>query len=462
MSMLTLRAPAQLGGAKSTGERSVDTPTDANASFSALLSLGEEASGAGGAVSVDEPDKTAAISLTDPDSEDAHAQTPVENAPNAGHKDTTGTGLPVIALLPSGPAHMATGAAPAKTLPSTAAGAPTPSPLTPGTSAPADSAPATLLPRTSLPADHLLEHSGRATQAADVARPATPSPDSGQRTTLETGASLQDTLVRRSSALRQEHGAMPAAAPTSATQKTIGPDKIPDLRNTTAAAQTPPPVTPDSVLNRVQLSRAMTDGRRGSQAPSSEPIVSLAGLAGSELSQRAGAEAMASSSNQPPGLTSQTAPAAAPASATQPPAGQSPVGSRAWAEAMSQHSVRMASQGVTQAQVHVHPRDLGPISIQVHMDDQQAVQVHFGANHAQARDALDQAMPQLRQAFADSGLSLGQASVGNGDASSGQFSRQRGTAGVRPGDETEADDVPVDDVAKAPRSRHDGVLDLFA
>lgn len=62
------------------------------------------------------------------------------------------------------------------------------------------------------------------------------------------------------------------------------------------------------------------------------------------------------------------------------------------------------------AQFHLHPADLGPVDVQISFAADQAV-VLITAAHAATRDALEQALPYLRDMLAQQGITLGQASV---------------------------------------------------
>ncbi|WBY00613.1 flagellar hook-length control protein FliK [Ramlibacter tataouinensis] len=103
------------------------------------------------------------------------------------------------------------------------------------------------------------------------------------------------------------------------------------------------------------------------------------------------------------------------AAAELPLAGQAavepPVGSRAWPSALGQALTGMHHRGQGQAQLELNPPGLGPLSVTLSVADQQA-QALFVSPHAAVRAALEAALPQLRAALADSGIALGQASVG--------------------------------------------------
>ena len=64
-----------------------------------------------------------------------------------------------------------------------------------------------------------------------------------------------------------------------------------------------------------------------------------------------------------------------------------------------------ARSGVQQAELHLHPAEMGPVSIQIVLDGQQA-QVNFGADSAQTRQLIESGMPELAGALRDAGLTL--------------------------------------------------------
>jgi flagellar hook-length control protein FliK len=78
----------------------------------------------------------------------------------------------------------------------------------------------------------------------------------------------------------------------------------------------------------------------------------------------------------------------------------------------------MADKGLQSATIRLQPDHLGPVEIRLRVDADGASQVQFSAQHAHARDALEAAIPRLRELFADHGLDLRQANV---DAGRGGF-----------------------------------------
>lgn len=86
------------------------------------------------------------------------------------------------------------------------------------------------------------------------------------------------------------------------------------------------------------------------------------------------------------------------------------VGSTDWAADLGQQMVDMVTRGDRQVDLRLHPADLGPLSISLNLSDG-TTQAQFQVAHASVRAAVEQALPQLREALATQGIALGQASV---------------------------------------------------
>ncbi|MGF6099236.1 flagellar hook-length control protein FliK [Pseudomonas sp. 18175] len=94
------------------------------------------------------------------------------------------------------------------------------------------------------------------------------------------------------------------------------------------------------------------------------------------------------------------------------------IGSSDWAADLGQQMVDMVTRGDQQVDLRLHPAELGPLSISLNLNDG-TTQAQFQVAHASVRAAVEQALPQLREALATQGIALGQASV------SDQSSRQQ-------------------------------------
>src|SRR5690606_38599514 len=106
-------------------------------------------------------------------------------------------------------------------------------------------------------------------------------------------------------------------------------------------------------------------------------------------------------------------PPAAPASATPALALAAPLGSSEWPQELGRQLVHFATgrQGEQRVTLQLNPAHLGPMSVNLTLDDQTA-QAQFFSAHAPVRTVLEQAIPQLREALAEQGIQLGEASVG--------------------------------------------------
>jgi Flagellar hook-length control protein len=87
-----------------------------------------------------------------------------------------------------------------------------------------------------------------------------------------------------------------------------------------------------------------------------------------------------------------------------------PVADSRW-PAQVGHEVRLlVERGVQAATLRVNPEHLGPVEVRIDIVNDKA-NVVFGAAQAETRAALVDALPKLREMFADSGLALGDTGV---------------------------------------------------
>lgn len=89
---------------------------------------------------------------------------------------------------------------------------------------------------------------------------------------------------------------------------------------------------------------------------------------------------------------------------------QPALNSKAWDRVVSSRVIWMATEGVQQAALKLNPAQLGPVEVRVNVHNEQ-VNVSFVAQNAATRDALEQALPRLRESFSENGLELADAGV---------------------------------------------------
>lgn len=167
--------------------------------------------------------------------------------------------------------------------------------------------------------------------------------------------------------------------------------------------------------------------------------------------------------NQAPLASAQTAPM--PVATPTPATLSAPVTSPAWPQQLGQQLVQISQRGGEQhVQLQLNPAELGPLSISLKFGEQGA-QAHFLSGHAQVRQILEQAIPQLREALAEQGISLGETSVGEQrDPNAQAFAEsgnQQGTGVEGSNGDTQADETAASVTEGAPVSL-DGRVDIYA
>ncbi|MBE0152058.1 hypothetical protein FOT80_21975 [Serratia fonticola] len=100
------------------------------------------------------------------------------------------------------------------------------------------------------------------------------------------------------------------------------------------------------------------------------------------------------------------------------------LGSPEWQQALSQQVLMFHRNGQQSAELRLHPQELGALQITLKLDDNQA-QLHIASAHGQVRAAVEAALPHLRHALAESGINLGQSSVGGESLPQPQQSQQQ-------------------------------------
>lgn len=86
------------------------------------------------------------------------------------------------------------------------------------------------------------------------------------------------------------------------------------------------------------------------------------------------------------------------------------VGAPGWDQGLGQRMLWMVDQGLNQAELRLDPPQLGSVSVRISLLDDQA-QIMFQAQHPAAREALEAALPKLREMFAEQGLELADADI---------------------------------------------------
>tara|TARA_R110001599_G_scaffold159052_1_gene346172 strand:- start:194278 stop:195387 length:1110 start_codon:yes stop_codon:yes gene_type:complete len=139
------------------------------------------------------------------------------------------------------------------------------------------------------------------------------------------------------------------------------------------------------------------------------------------------------------------------------------VGGADWDKALGQKVVWMVQGAQTSATMTLNPPDLGPMQITLNVNNNQAT-ASFIAHHPEVRNALENAMPRLREMLGDAGIQLGQSNVSAGTSDQqAAFESGRQSSGRNGGtSETGGNETPLH-VSHVPTpAATDGTVDTFA
>lgn len=135
-----------------------------------------------------------------------------------------------------------------------------------------------------------------------------------------------------------------------------------------------------------------------------------------------------------------------------PPTLQAPleVTRKGWGEALGQHLIWMVQNHHQHAELKVNPPQLGPLEIHLSLDHAHT-SVAFFSHEASVREALETALPRLKEMLDSQGIQLQQAHVSDQSLPHRQGSDNRpanpwvwnGERVERPADELDAEQVPI-------------------
>ncbi|MTI63785.1 flagellar hook-length control protein FliK [Methylophaga sp.] len=133
----------------------------------------------------------------------------------------------------------------------------------------------------------------------------------------------------------------------------------------------------------------------------------------------------------------------------------------AWSQVMSSRVVWMAKEGVQQAELRMNPANLGPVEVRLHVQNDQA-SVTFLAQQGTTREALEQALPRLRESFAESGLQLANAEVGEQQHQQQEQSEQANDSHIFAQASRQDDDIDNETVESVSSDEASVGLSLYA
>ncbi|MGV3654096.1 MAG: flagellar hook-length control protein FliK [Noviherbaspirillum sp.] len=276
---------------------------------------------------------------------------------------------------------------------------------------------------------------GNASAAPEKAGADSASADQGEESVVAAGSADAAALTQFLAMAAQAVQTMPAARSPGKAQP---------------AADSLLPAGEDGAAGNIRLTAADGDGAAAAQ-PGQAAQAALQGLP-----EGAAPGALAASAASPDSLApgaadpslhafSALAPAragqahaAAPDALPQAPRLAPQVGAPGWDQALGQRVAWMAGNGQHSASLILNPPELGPLQVVLNVADSQATATFFSAQ-PEVRQALEAAMPRLRDMLDAAGIELGQASVSDGGGqqaamgdggSGGRHGRTGGGAGA--------------------------------
>ena len=199
-------------------------------------------------------------------------------------------------------------------------------------------------------------------------------------------------------------------------------------------------------LSKLDVTDSSAGSSKGEQQPADkQPLLAVAGQGDAEKARSAANDAESSfataldrASQNADVRTGMQVNNASQTQAAQPASTHTittPVGRQGWADEVGQRVLWTAKSDSSRADLVLNPPQLGRIEVSIHMNGDQANASFMVANPV-AREALQDAMPKLRELMSQAGIQLGQADVSAGQSgqNSGQGERrQAGGSGMRGG-----------------------------
>ncbi|MBJ7309179.1 flagellar hook-length control protein FliK, partial [Rugamonas sp. CCM 8940] len=228
-----------------------------------------------------------------------------------------------------------------------------------------------------------------------------------------------------------------AAAALPSGQPAAEPSDAPGTTLADAARATAPEAGADSI-NKIET-KAQPADNAALQATQGRPQAEAAPL-GLPAGREARAETLTAAREgaAPAELHATQAPAAAAAqeiakAATALPADKlsGRVGSPVWDQQLGQKIIFMAAGGEQSASLSLNPPDLGPLQVVLSVSNDQA-SAAFTSAQPEVRQALEAAMPKLREMMSEAGITLGNATV-SADTSGQQQGFQQQAASAQNG-----------------------------
>lgn len=134
------------------------------------------------------------------------------------------------------------------------------------------------------------------------------------------------------------------------------------------------------------------------------------------------------------------------------------LGQNAWEANLGSRLQMMIGQNVQTAEIRLDPPELGALDIKIKVSNDIA-SVNITSPHSQVREALETAVPRLREMFAENGLSLGDVNVRQESFAQQQNSNEHEKGGATAATDSDFGDEPI---SVTRRILSDSLLDTYA
>lgn len=112
-----------------------------------------------------------------------------------------------------------------------------------------------------------------------------------------------------------------------------------------------------------------------------------------------------------------------------------PLGNAQWGNQVLQRVAWLTGHGITSAEIHLNPPELGPMQVRVEQR-QDSASVVFTSHHSSTREAIEASLPRLRELFNEQGMDLLDVDVDSGEQ---QTSESQAGNASSDGDSAETD-----------------------
>lgn len=139
------------------------------------------------------------------------------------------------------------------------------------------------------------------------------------------------------------------------------------------------------------------------------------------------------------------------------------VGQPKWNDDFAQKIVWLSNQQNQVAEIRLNPAHLGPVEVTLNMTSEQAT-AQFASPHAAVREAIEAALPRLREMMAESGINLGSVTVGTDSFQQQEHTNQHAQSSSDDGQNMMGNSSESTDSVETrmSTSKHQGLVNTFA